>query len=143
MPKPTAISAPAGYVPSFALGYSDSDSNLSLVSEAKPLPIKMLRVTPTTSLNGQTATNMRAGPLAAEVDLPIIVTLAGEWTGSAQLLRSADNGATTVPLLVGGSPWGILSRNGCEQVWVESEAGTSFYLDIRITSGQLSYEVAQ
>ena len=71
------------------------------------------------------------------------MTLSGDWQGTARLLRSTDSGATMLPLRVGGLPWAEYTQSGCEQAWVETEDGISFYLDVTLTSGTLAYRVSQ
>lgn len=144
MPQSTPpISVPAGYVPAFALGYSDQDSKLALVSDSQPLPIRMQLAAAPAALQGTATSSTLAGPFPASAEIPITLSLDGSWTGTAQLLRSIDGGATKLPLLAAGLPWGIQDTNGCEQLWVESEAGVQFYLDIALVSGSLNYRVSQ
>ena len=60
-----------------------------------------------------------------------------------RLLRSADDGATTHPLTVGGTAWGAFSANACEPVWEESEDGAALYLELTPTSGAIAYRLSQ
>lgn len=145
MPNPPPISVPAGFAPAFALGFSDSESRLSIVSSNAPLPVAIADQ-PAASpdpLSGETSASLLAGPFQPVPGIPIILTLSGEWTGTVRLLRSMDGGDTLTPLLVGGMVWGTFHEQGCEQVWIETEEGATFHLDIALTSGTLAYRVSQ
>jgi hypothetical protein len=78
-----------------------------------------------------------------ELDRPIWVSLAGNWTGTVELLRSVDGGATLLPLTVGGIRWGRFTANANEPVADESEAGAAYYLAAAVQTGTLNYRVAQ
>jgi hypothetical protein len=138
----TSIAAPAGYAPTYATGFADAGGQFTLVSHASPLPVATAAPAPE-PLAGQTSAAMLAGPFAATVGRAIVVTLAGEWSGTVRLLRSTDGGVTLVPLRAAGSAWGQYSEPGCEQAWSETEQGVSFYLDIALVSGTLDYRVSQ
>lgn len=137
------ISTPAGFAPAVALGYSDADNRLEKVSEAKPLPVTIQAGEGSPALEGMASADTLVGPFAAAAGRAIVVTLAGEFVGTARLLRSTDGGATKVGLLVADHEWGVITSPGCEQVWVESEAGATFYLEISIDSGAMTYRVSQ
>lgn len=147
MPNTPPISTPAGYAPAFALGFSDAQSQLKMVSDAEPLPVTLAAASGSgpspAPLEGQTSASLLVGPFDPARDVPIVVSLSGEWTGSARLLRSVDGGLTLQTLRVGGIIWGTFHEQGCEQVWTESESGVSFYLDIVMNSGTLDYRVSQ
>ncbi len=145
MPTPPPISVPAGFAPAFALGFSDSESCLSIVSSSAPLPVTITDPPSASSdpLTGETAASTLAGPFQPVPGIPIILTLSGDWTGTVRLLRSMDGGDTLHPLRVGGMVWGTFHERGCEQVWIETEQGATFHLDITLTSGALAYRVAQ
>ena len=86
---------------------------------------------------------MLVGPIVPAALVPVFVTLSGEWTGTARLLRSVDGGLTKHPLTAGGAVWGAFSANACEPVWVESEDGAALYLELTPTSGTIAYRLAQ
>lgn len=144
MAKPP-VSTPAGFAPTFAIGYSDAEAKLTTVTLADPLPVTMTTAASPAppALSGQTAAPLVAGPYNAAPGLPVTVALSGTWTGSVQLLRSIDGGATRLPLRIGGSAWGTFDEPGVEQVWIDNETGVSFYLDIAPISGTVSYRVSQ
>jgi hypothetical protein len=143
MTSPTpSISVPAGFAPAYAVGYSGLDGSLALASHAAPLPVAIAGPAPAPLVGEATASTI-AGPFMASPGRTIIVTLAGEWSGTVRLLRSIDGGATQVPLRVGGAPWGEFTEPGCEQAWSETEDGATFYLDVAVASGTVSYRVSQ
>lgn len=141
MSDPTPIAAPAGYAPSYALGFADPARNLVMVSEETRLPIAAAAPAPA-ALAGQASASMQAGPYLAVPGRIVSVTLDGAWEGTVTLLRSTDAGATLSPLHVAGEPWAQFTRPGCEQAWLETE-GASFYLDIQLASGSVAYRVSQ
>jgi hypothetical protein len=136
------ISVPAGFAPVYAVGFSDIGGKLALVSDVEPLPVTMAAPAPA-PLAGQASASEVAGPFEATPARVIVVTLDGEWNGTVRLLRSTDGGLTKVPLRAGGLPWAEYSEPGTEQAWLETEEGASFYLDILLTSGSLTYRVSQ
>jgi hypothetical protein len=138
----TSISVPAGFAPAYAVGFSDTAGQLALVSDTAPLPVATAAPAPA-PLTGQASASELARPFEATPGRAIVVTLDGEWEGTVQLLRSTDGGLTKVPLRAGGSPWAEYTASGCEQAWVETEEGTSSYLDIVLVSGTLAYRVSQ
>lgn len=143
MPNPIPVTAPAGYATLSALGYAELDSTLSQVSPDKPLPVTTISVTAPAALAGTAAVSTLAGPFVPSSDKPVVLGLSGTWTGTVRVLRSADGGATKLPLTAAGSPWGQFAANCCEPVWQESVGGAALYLDIALSSGALTYRMAQ
>ena len=137
-----SISLPAGFAPAYAVGYSDPDGGMALVSGANPLPVATAAPAPA-PLTGLSAVSAVAGPFVPTPGRVIVVTLDGEWEGTVRLLRSTDGGLIKAPLRVGGGAWGEYTASGCEQAWIETEEGTSFYLDIALNSGAVSYRLSQ
>jgi hypothetical protein len=150
---PNPIKTPAGYVPAFALGFSGPEGELEIVESAKPLPVSISSVDPlaVTStfapapapLDGTASASTLAGPFAPVASRPIVLSLAGAWQGTVQLMRSTDGGATLHPVTAGGLAWGRYAANACEPVWEELEAGAQLFLDITLTSGTITYRIAQ
>lgn len=138
----TSISVPAGFAPAVAVGFADGDGQLALASSAAPLPVVTSAPAPA-PLAGESLESEIVGPFAATPGRVVVVALDGDWTGIVRLLRSTDGGATHMPLRVGGSPWAEYTSSGCEQAWSETEDGASFYLDIALQSGAVSYRVSQ
>jgi hypothetical protein len=137
-----SISVPAGFAPAYAVGYADAAGGLALVSGTAPLPVAMAAPPPSPVL-GEAAGSQMVGPFNATVGRVLVVTLGGEWIGTVRLLRSIDGGATFAPLRVGGAAWAEYTEPGCEQAWIVTEEGASFYLDIALESGSVSYRVSQ
>ncbi|MBF7013038.1 hypothetical protein QUC32_25780 [Novosphingobium resinovorum] len=138
------IQMPSGYATAFAIGFTDGESSsLSLVENGRPLPVTTLSASTPEPLTGTTATSTSTGPFLPAPGRPVFITLTGIWQGSATLLRSIDGGVTQQPLTLGGDAWGTFSQNVCEPVWEEFESGAALYLAITLTSGSLTYRVAQ
>lgn len=142
MSEPVPIQTPAGYASAMAIGYANEAEHLVLVSAAKPLPVTTSAPAPA-PLVGESSANLLAGPFSAVPGRVVTVTLRGTWQGSVRLLRSTDGGATLNPLKIAGEVWAQYSEPGCEQAWFESEEGASFFLDIELASGTISYRVSQ
>lgn len=143
MPTAKPIGLPANYAQAIAVGYADAAGNISLVDSATPLPVALAAPTPPAPLTGTATASIVVGPFAPVAGTPVILRFAGTWSGSVQLSRSTDAGATRNPVTAGGLEWARFTGNACEQVWQESEAGALLYLDIVIASGSLSYRVSQ
>lgn len=141
MPSPT-IQFPAGYAPGQAAAFADQNGNARLVSASTPLP--MLNVpAPVTPLAGSTSTTGTVGPYLPVTGRSVILALSGTWTGSVQVARSTDGGATLLPITIGGSIWGLFSTNCCEAVWDESDSSAQLYLQISLTAGAVTYRFSQ
>ena len=138
------ISTPAGFAPAFAVGFAGPAGDLSQVSRSSPLPGGIAApVSNAASVEGEAIASLLAGPFRPDGQAPVVVTLDGDWSGEARLQRSTDDGVTLHDLRVAGLDWGVFTANGSEQVWSESEAGATFWLDISIASGTCSYRVSQ
>lgn len=99
--------------------------------------------TNSTPLTGTASASTVVGPFTPQLARDIILTLSGTWTGAVVVKRSVDGGTTKLPLTVGGSSWGSYAANCQEPVWLETEAGATYYLDITIATGTLAYRMAQ
>ena len=137
------IQSPAAYVPSRAAAFADIDGTSLLVSQANPLPVSIGSAAGTAPLAGTTNATAVFGPFQPVLGRAVVLSLAGTWTGIVKIKRSTDAGATKLPLTVAGSAWGEFSGNACEPVWEESEAAATLYLDVALSSGTLSYRMAQ
>ena len=138
------VALPAGYVTGQAIAYTTAADHAVLVSTTAPLPVTQTRgVATAAALTGSTSTTATLGPFVPELGRPIWVTLSGAWTGGAQLLRSTDGGTTKLPLTAAGQPYGSYTANANEAVTEESCAGATLYLAVTLTSGTLTYRVAQ
>lgn len=140
-----AIAVPAAYVGIEAIGFGTIGEELHSVTPDSPLPVATTIAAATSiPLSGSTGTTGTAGPFVPQLGRAIRVILSGNWTGTVQLLRSIDDGATRLPITYpDGSARGSWSTNINSRVVEESEAGATYYLAITMTAGTLSYRIAQ
>lgn len=144
MPQKSRIESPASYSTSFAVGFSDPDGDLALVSASSPLPVSLQAdPPPPTPMAGIAAASGLVGPYPAASGVPIHLQLAGTWQGRISLVRSVDGGVTTHGLTAAGMRWASFTANMNEVVWQDSDASASFYLGITLVSGAVSYRVSQ
>lgn len=142
---PTPIQNPAGYAVTRAVAYADVDGSMLQVAAATPLPVTVTGggAAATTPLAGTTATSTVAGPYQPALGRAVMLVLTGTWAGSVKVTRSTDGGVTRQPLTAAGIGWAQFSANCCDPVWEESESAARLYLDITLTSGSLTYRMAQ
>ena len=143
---PTPIQNPTGYAIPRAIAYADTDGSMLQVSNALPLPVAVTSgggVIATTPLAGTASTTSVVGPYQPAIGRAVMLLLTGTWTGTVKVLRSIDGGTTKQPLTINGNVWGQFTVNCCEAVWDDSESAARFYLDIALTSGSVTYRVAQ
>lgn len=140
------IKNPASCIPPHALTFGDIGAPAKAVTADTPLPVVSTasqapaRSTP---LEGSVSGALVAGPFTPDLGRPIILTLSGDWSGTVRLLRSTDDGATRLPLTIGGATWGVYTAGANEPAWEESDATARLYLDIALDSGILVYRMAQ
>lgn len=137
------IQSPAAYIPSRATAFADVDGTSLLVSASNPLPVSIGAAAAAAPLAGSTSVTGVIGPYLPAAGRPVVLALTGTWSGTVTIKRSTDGGITKLPLTIGGSAWGQFTANACEPVWEENEAGATFYLDVALTSGSLTYRLAQ
>jgi hypothetical protein len=138
------IDVPATFVPAVGLSFGQPGTDAVFVDSANPMPVRLARAAAATApLAGTATASGRVGPYIPEPDRPIHLTLSGGWIGRITLLRSVDGGAAAEPLTLAGAPWGVFTANANEPVAEESVAGASYYLDLVLTSGTVTYRVAQ
>lgn len=142
MPSQKPIVSPARFAPATAIGFSDEETGLVLVSNGKPLPVQTVRQSPN-ALIGTLSGAATSGPFAAVPGLPIVVALGGEWQGTIRLLRSSDGGASKMPLSASGIALGYFSQPGVEQVWEETQEDITFFLQADLSAGEAIFEVSQ
>ena len=116
----TPISYPARYAPGTAVNFADPQGMAVQVSHDSPLPVTISAAagggtTAPAALTGSTATTQQVGPFLAIAGKPLVLTLAGTWTGTVQLLRSVDGGVTRHPLTVGGTVWARFTANAANR----------------------------
>lgn len=139
------ISNPAGYVIQHGMAFDDGGGHAVAVTAGAPLPVELKAGTATsTPLTGTASAAATVGPFTPNLARPIWLTFSGNWTGSAQLLRSTDGGATRLPLTYSdGSLKAVWTGNANVPAVEESDAAASYYLAMTIASGTLTYRVAQ
>jgi hypothetical protein len=140
------ISQPAGYVTSTALAFDKGDGTATVVKATSPLPMTgavSVTLPSTTPLVGTSSISTTVGPYTALIGRSVMLTLTGTWSGSVQLLRSTDAGVTKIPVTMGGGSWALYTGNCCEPVWDEGDVTALLYLQMTITSGAITYRVAQ
>lgn len=140
---PTPIQSPASYVPSRAAAFADVDGTAMLVSANNPMPVAIGPAAAAAPLTGSTAATSIVGPFLPAAGRPVVLALTGTWSGAVSVKRSTDGGTTKLSLTVGGSAWGRFTANACEPVWEENETGAALYLDVALSSGTLTYRMAQ
>lgn len=137
-PPPTAMQMGA-VDPTGKLKGARLDANGNILTASVPAQ----QAATSSPLSGSATGTANIGPFTPQLGRPINLTLSGTWSGSAQLMRSVDGGTVKTGLTVGGTSWGSFTANANEPVWTESEAGATFYLAVSITSGTLTYRIAQ
>lgn len=138
------VAVPAGYLTGQAIAYLAPNDHAVLVSTAAPLPVTATPVAASSvALTGTTPASTIVGPFTPQLGRAIWLTLSGAWTGSAQLQRSTDGGTTKLALTANGQPYGAYTANANEAVVEETCADATFYLAVTLSSGTLTYRVAQ
>lgn len=138
------VTAPAGYITPQLITFARADGAGVPVSGTDPMPVRTIGAAAiSTPLAGNANTSQAVGPFTPELGRPIWLSLSGTWAGSVQVLRSTDGGVTRLPLTAGGQSWGRFTANCNEPVAEESDAAASYYLQITLTSGTVTYRVAQ
>jgi hypothetical protein len=94
----------------------------------------------TGTADGSSSSNV----LVPDVGYYIYVTLTGTWTGTVQVERSTDNGVTWLPITTHeGSAAGKFTGNADEDVLLVADSQSRYHLKFDITSGSVSYRLAQ
>jgi hypothetical protein len=141
---PGVIEDPAQFVPLTALSFGSEGAPAIPVDAAHPLPtITAAPIVSSMPLAGETSASGTFGPFVPDRGIAIWLSLSGTWTGSAELLRSVDGGATRLPLTVAGQPWANFTGAANEPVGEESSPDASYWLAVTIASGTLAYRVSQ
>lgn len=101
--------------------------------------------------NLTSANNGLIGPFTPEVGRTVYmkITASVAATGKITLLRSNNAGATTEVITINGSPWYDLSLLGAlgtilnESVDTPESARLTYYVNVNLTAGTISFEVYQ
>jgi hypothetical protein len=140
LPQPP-VTAPARFVPTYAVGFSSSAGELSPVSASSPLPVASSVAAAASPLEGTASTTGMIGPFAPTLGLAVALVLRGTWSGSVALVRSTDGGTSFNPLTAAGQPWARFTGNACEAVWEENDPAGRLYLDVTLASGSVTYRL--
>ena len=127
-------------VPVALIGYYGEDGEpgaTAIPTAAKLLPSGIA------PLSGNAVATGVVGPFTPKLGRAIWLALSGTWTGTVTVKRSADGGTTKLPLTAGGQPWAVFTANAYEQIVEETEDGATYYLDVTLASGTLTYRVSQ
>ncbi len=138
------VQVPGNFVPAYAVAYGAVDTGATFVDGDHPLPVRdAYPAALSAPLVGTAAQAVVAGPFLPERGRPVWLTLSGSWSGSVRVLRSIDGGASKIALTIAGEPWARFTGN-CNEAFIdETEAAASYYLEIDVTGGTISYRVAQ
>ncbi|MDE8650484.1 hypothetical protein [Novosphingobium album (ex Liu et al. 2023)] len=143
MSEPTPILAPGQFVPIGALSFGALGGPATEVTPGTPLPVgSVLPPAASAPVAGTTSASQVAGPFIPELGRPVILALSGDWSGAVTLLRSTDEGETTLPATLAGDAL-VWRGNAQEAIWLETESGASLWLDVALTGGALSYRIGQ
>lgn len=136
------INAPGGFAPVAALTFADDAGEAVTASRTTPLPVTVQPPAPTAAIEGTITSSARSAAFTGRPGLPIWITLSGGWSGSVQVLRSTDGGATKLPLTVAGQRWAQFTGPANEIVAEDAVPGASSALDADVT-GTLQYWIGQ
>lgn len=139
------IQAPGSFAPETAIVFGSRGGVATPVDPANPLPIRTLMTASSAApLAGSASASGTVGPFMPELGRPIRLVLSGNWSGTVQLLRSTDGGATKLPITYAdGSPRGSWTGNVNAAVAEESVAGAAYYLGLTLGSGSVGYRMEQ
>ncbi len=140
---PIPVRTPASFTPTVAISYSDSNGDAAAVRADVPLPVMKVTPPPAAALAGSNSASGTAGPFVPVAGRAIYLSLSGTWVGQVRLLRSTDGGTAKLPLTAAGAGWAQFTGNCCEAVWEESDTAALLYVDITLTSGTVTYRLAQ
>lgn len=138
----TFVEAPGGFAPRQAVSFGAAGDAAIAVTRATPLPAEtIVTASVCVPLAGTSSGAQTVGPFIPELGRPILIALSGSWSGSVQLLRSTDGGATRLPLAPGGIVMGTYTAAGVDAPWIETESGAAFYLSLPASG--IAYRVSQ
>jgi len=144
--EPRPIAAPADYVAESAVTFADEQGDAVLVDREHPLPVRNApAAAESTPLQGMTGASGVFGPFIPDLGRAVELRLSGEWTGHVTVKDSIDDGATLLPLTVGGQPWGgpYTGNVNEEAVKTPHVAGQTLWIDAALESGTLNYWMGQ
>lgn len=142
---PTPVLTPAGFAPGQAMYVTGPTGQADPVSANNPMPSQpSYGAAASTAVSGAASTSGNSNPFTPDLGRAIWVRLSGSWTGTAQLTRSTDGGATWYPITTGsGTVKGLWTGNVNAPITEETCKGAIYRLEIALTSGTINYEVRQ
>ncbi|HEU0043723.1 hypothetical protein [Sphingomonas sp.] len=141
-----SIIAPGGdHIGTVAMAFENAGGTSEVVDAAHPLPVRpSIGGAGSTPLTGTAAASATNGPFVPELGRAIWVTLSGSWSGTAQLLRSADGGATKLPITYSDGSARAAWTGAVNAAVTEETCGTAtYYLQFTRNAGTLTYRVEQ
>lgn len=93
-------------------------------------------------LVGESSVSEVIGPFDPPQKEYLWLELTGSFTGSVELLRSTDDGATLQPLTEKGEQVARFTGPCCEIVHYETSGRARLFLRTTLTAGQVSYRLA-
>ena len=97
-----------------------------------------------TALVGSTSVDAASAHFTPQLGRDMYLTLTGTWTGSVQVQRSTDNGASWNNITIGGGQvWGRYTGNCDEVVDTPTDGSAIYRLNIDITTGSVAYRLGQ
>lgn len=104
-------------------------------------------VTTAASSTPLTGTINTTGPtpvFTPQLGRDMYLTLSGTFSGTVQVQRSTDNGATWNNITIsGGQQWGRYTGACDEVVETPTDGASKYRLDVTLSSGSVTYRLAQ
>lgn len=123
-------------------------TNVALATLSSPLAAAT--TTPLAATVADTGAHV-LGPFSPQLTRPMCLTVCATTaaSGTLQLLRSIDGGATKLGLTIGGQPWATYTFSGAiqavvnEQVWTPVSALETFYIAVTLSAGTVTINLHQ
>lgn len=89
------------------------------------------------------STSLVTPMLTPKTGYNLYLTLLGTWAGTVSVMCSRDGGATWFPVTASGESVGVFTRNCDEAVIKVTDPRARYRLNFAITSGEVTYRLAQ
>lgn len=97
-----------------------------------------------TPLIGTANADGNSAAFTPQLGRDMYLTLSGTWTGTVQVQRSTDDGASWNNITVGGgNVWGRFTTNCDEVIDHPTDGNATYRLNIDIATGTVAYRLAQ
>jgi len=97
-----------------------------------------------TPVSGSVTADGNSTAFTPQLGRDMFLTLSGTWTGSVQVQRSTDAGATWNDITIGGgTTWGHYTANCDEVVATPTDSAGTYRLALTVASGTIVYRLAQ